>query len=281
MLKIKIKARDILPLIIPVLIFTISCEPVFLKFQAFRPSEAREKWDIEVWEGLLFEIDGGKGGVFSTLETLIKEKMKSPVIFAGVVEGGAGDEIFLLSPRNTRLRPSVWDKRFIWKKTEEGTNYVFHLYADGKEVISDPQKDNKGTMVSDEEVDFSPGVEYTWDITTCVKICNLSLAASAFDRPTFVLMEEGEEEEVSEWLSVVDGWCGEKADTEREIALSALVLEQFGLYMEEEEILRRGLKDHPDSVTLHLMLSGCLDVMGCPRGAEQEYLKARELSISE
>lgn len=273
----------LLSLIIPVLIFVISCNHFYSKFSGLRSLETKEKWDSEIWEGLLREIDDERGDVFSALKTLIKDRIISPVIFAGYVEGGAGDEIFLLSPRNTKLRLSVWDRTFLWKKTEGGTNYVFHLYADGKEVLKEPQDQKRRTQISDEEVDLIPKVEYTWDVKTCVKICNLSLSSSAFDRPKFLVMTKEEEEEVSDWLFIVDEWCQKKniKSLETKVALCALVFEHFGLYMEEEDLLKGALKDYPDSATLHLILSGCLDIMECPRGAEGEYLKARELSIPE
>ena len=254
-----------------------------------------QSWSYDVWMGLKTEIADEKGEVFKVLKDDIKKKMNEPVIFAGDIDGFSTEESFLLSPRNTMVRPSNWDKTFYWQRAERGRDYVLHIYAGGKELLELPQGNDSKLTISCQFLEFEPSVEYNWDITLCVDLCGLHLSSNVFDRPSFELLTPEEEWEVSLWLGEVsrnfssnrlipwlDGGGGEWNDnrfyleTEDEIALKGLVLEHFGLFMEEEALLAAGIERYPESTVLNLMISGAYDLMGSPGKAREHYLRAQE-----
>ncbi|MBN1574625.1 MAG: hypothetical protein JW984_15615 [Deltaproteobacteria bacterium] len=242
-------------------------------------------WRSEAWEELRAEIrDERKGlfndkGLFGEIDSLIKKKIEATPVFAENVKGRPSDEIYLLSPRNTAVRGSLWDGTFRWNWAVGGSNYVFHLYKDGAEIVETP-RNGKRTINLKDSVEFIPGALYTWDVTCCVNICNLPLSSNAFDRPEFFIITTDEERAVEREiiavarLSASRGTGGSPVD----IALRGLVLERHRLYMEEVKLLSDGIKKHPKSALLHLVLSSVSDLTACPLKAREEYERARELS---
>ncbi len=245
-------------------------------------------WRYEIWEGLRAEIkDERKGlfkdrGLFGEIDLLVKKKIEATPVFAENVKGRATDEIYLLSPRNTRVRGSLWDGTFRWNWAVGGSNYVFHLHKDGVEILETP-RGGKRTINLKDSVEFVSGPVYSWNITCCVSICNLSLSSNAFDLPRFTLLTPEEEREVEIEVDAVARWSVSKGvvGSPVDIALRGLVLERHRLYMEEIELFSDGIEKHPDSPLLHLLLSSVLDLTGCPSRAREEYERARELSTKD
>lgn len=248
----------------------------------------RGDWRSKVWEELREEIrEERKGlfndkGLFGELDLMIKEKIDTPPVFAENVKGGASDEIYLLFPRNTAIRGSLWDGTFRWNWAVGGSNYVFHLFKDGVEIFEAPRR-GKRTINLKKSVKFVPGVVYTWDVTCCVEICNLPLSSNAFNRPEFLFLTPAEERTVEREIdevsrrSAIKGIEGSPTD----IALSSLVLERHKLYLEEVDLLLGEIEKHPDSALLHLVLSSVYDHIGSPSMARKQYGRARELSNEE
>ena len=245
-------------------------------------------WRPKIWQGLRAEIrDERKGilkdkGLFGEIDLLIKEKIEATPVFAESVKGRASDEIYLLSPRNTAIRGSLWDGTFRWNWAVGGSKYVFHLYKDGVEMLETP-RGGKRTINLKDSVEFVSGPVYSWNITCCVSICNLSLSSNAFELPCFTLLTPAEEGEIEREIDAVTRFSVARGitGTPVEIALKALVLERHRLYMEEIRLLSDGIEEHPDSALLHLLLSSVSDLTGSPSTARAEYKRARELSAKE
>ena len=238
-----------------------------------------ESWSAPVWRGLLAKIDDAKGEPFVSLKRRIEDRIAHPPVFAGEREGRRSDEIFLISPRNTKIRPSLWNRTFVWNLAVDGRDYVLHVYSGESEVVKRPMGKGRRAIVSEREAPFIPGVEYSWDVSLCVERCNLVLSSRPFLRPKFRLLSSTDEERIVRGLDAVTAWCRERgiSKSEEEVALTALVLEESGLFMEQQQLLEKELKRRPESLLLHLVLSGALLGMNSPSGAQQEYEAARVL----
>lgn len=242
-------------------------------------------WRSETWEGLRTVIrEDRKGlfkdkGLFGELDLTIKEKIDMAPVFAENIKGRPSDELYLLSPRNTKIRGGRWDGTFRWNWAVGGSNYVFHLYKDGVKIVESPRSGKRTINLSD-SVKFVPGALYSWNITCCVAICNLSLSSNAFARPEFSIMTPEEESVVEGESEILNrkltsrGIEGSPEGT----ALNALLLERHKLYLEEERLLLKGIEKHPDSPLLQLVLSSVYDLTGCPAKAREAYEQARELA---
>ena len=250
--------------------------------------QLKADWRAETWEALRAEIDVEREGIFKEkgffgeLDLQIVEKIETPPLFAGAVKNGATDELYLLSPRETLIRKSNWDGTFRWNWAVGGSNYAFHLFKDGKEILNVPQK-SKRTINLKESIKFAPGSIYTWDVTCCVGICNLPLSSNAFDRPEFSFLTPTEEKNAKGEIDTITGWCQSKGiyDSPTGIALRALIFEKHKLFIEEEGLLVDGIEKHPNSALLRLVLSSVYDQTGSPAKATEEYEKAERISNTE
>jgi hypothetical protein len=264
--------------------FLASCSIVTTCFSSFFTTESsHDQWQEKLWGELLpaaKKVRGVNREVSSALTEIIKKKMERAPVFAEKKGREVGDETFLLSPRNSLIRPSRWDRSFIYKGAEKGYGYVFHLFCEGEEVYSKPVEKERRVVIDETAYRFQTGIEYTWDVTLCVELCGLHLSATPFHRPAFRLLTEDEERVVSDWLRGVERWENDlvSVDAVEKVALTALILEHFGLYMEEEELLLEKITDNPDSALLHLVLSGVYELMGFSTRATDAYDTARELS---
>ncbi len=238
-----------------------------------------EPWSSPVWRGLLVKVADTKGEPFASLRERIEQKIAYPPVFAAKEEGKNSDEIFLLSPRNTKIRPEAWDRTFRWNLAERGRDYILHIYRGDNEVIKREMGSAHRATVSESEAAFLPDIEYSWDVSLCVERCGLHLSSRPQLRPKFTLLSDEAGKRVTEDLDAVREWCRERgmSGSEEEAALIALTLEGSGLFMEEGQLLDKEIKRRPDSVLLHLVLSGALYGMNSPWGARREYEGARAL----
>jgi hypothetical protein len=246
---------------------TISLEEIF-----FPKRYVVAPWYDAAWEKLSDSIEVKRGEPYESIRDRIDTKREVEPIFAVGVQGGSGDDRYLLSPRNSRVRLSAWDGGFRWNLAENGRNYIFHLYADGHETVTRMLPVTTKTRVEDDACRFEPGIVYSWDITLCVVACNLRLSANPFDRPWFDILTEDEDAVVQQWLDELAGDGG--FDTETEAALTALTLECYGLYFEEEAYLLEAIEAHPESVILRLILAGAYDLMKSPERARKTFEEA-------
>ncbi len=236
-------------------------------------------WSTPVFERLLAAIDGAEGPPFDAIRQMLDERITRAPVFPPATEKIRSDELFLLSPRNTAVRPSAWDRTFTWNWAEGGSSYILHAYSKDDEVFSRRMGDARRAAVSEHDAPFVPGVVYSWDVSLCVERCNLHLSSRAALRPTFVILSAAETATVDRNLGAAAAWC-ERAGigrSEEGIALSALTLEAGRLFLEEQQLLVKELKKRPNSVLLHLVYSGALSAMNSPYGARDEYEKARTL----
>lgn len=240
---------------------------------------ARPLWSTPVYERLLGLLDGAKGLPFESIKVLLNDRIMREPIFPPATENIRSDERFLLSPRNTAVRPSAWDRTFAWNWADGGSNYILYAYSKDEEVFTRRMGDARRAAVSEHDAPFVPGVIYSWDVSLCVERCNLHLSAKPALRPTFVILSAAEEAAVDSYLAAVAAWCEGAgiAGSEEGTAITALVLETEHLLSEEQQLLVKELKKHPGSVLLHLVYSGALSTMNSPYGAREEYEKARDL----
>ena len=255
-------------------LFVISC--------ALFPSPApprTELWSSPVWRGLLAKIADAKGEPFASLRERIENKISYPPVFAAKEEGKNSDEIFLVSPRNTKIRPETWDRMFLWNLAVNGRDYILHIYSGESEVMKREMGSAHRATVSEPDAAFLPGAEYSWDVSLCVERCGLHLSSRPQLRPRFTLLSDEAGKRVAEELAAVKTWCHERgmSGSEDEAALIALTLEGAGLYMEEGQLLQKEIRRRPDSVLMHLALSSALYGMNSPWGARREYEAARAL----
>jgi hypothetical protein len=264
--------------LVPILLLVISRAGL----PASKPP-ALQIWSTPVFERLLAAIDEADGRPFDSIRKILDERIARAPVFPPATEKIRSDELFLLSPRNTALRPSAWDRMFTWNQAEGGRDYILHAYSKDSEVLKRMMGNARRAVVSVHEAPFVPGVVYSWDVSLCVERCNLHLSSRAALRPTFVILTQAEETAVAGDLSAVTAWCEETgiARSEEAAALTALALEGAGLYMEEEQFLGKELKKRPNSVLLHLIRSGALSAMNSAYGARDEYEKARALAEKE
>jgi len=257
---------------IMVLIVPVACALA----QVSKPPEA-QLWSTPIFNRLIVAIEPAKGRPFDSIRQIIEERIARAPVFPASTEKIRSDELFLLSPRNTVLRPSGWDRTFTWNWAEGGRDYILHAYSKDNEVFRRRMGDARRAVVSEREAPFVPGVVYSWDVSLCVERCNLHLSSRAALRPTFTLLSPAEEALVASDLVAVREWCEGSgiAGSEEETALTALVLEASGLFMEEQQLLGKELKKRPDSVLLALIHSGALSAMNSSYGARDEYEKAR------
>jgi hypothetical protein len=243
------------------------------------PAPAVEPWTTPLWRDVEASMDGAKGSPFVSMREFIEDKIAHPPVFPKGDDLNRSDEVFLVSPRNTKVRASSWNRNFVWNFAVDGRDYILHVYSGDNEVVKRTMGMARRAYVSEHEAPFIPGVEYSWDVSLCVERCNLKLSARPSLRPRFTLMSAAEEAGVSTDLDAVGAWCEGRgmAKSEEEAALSALVLERAGLYMEEQQLLEKELKRRPGSILLHLVLSGALMGMNSPSGAKKEYEAARAL----
>jgi len=254
-----------------------ACATVSLEELIFPKRYVVAPWYDTAWEELSDSIESKRGEPYESIRDRIDEKREVEPIFAVGVQGGSGDDRYLLSPRNSRVRLSAWDGSFRWNLAENGRNYIFHLYVDGAETVTRMLPVTTKTRVEDDACWFVPGIAYSWDITLCVVACNLRLSANPFDRPWFDILTEDEN-------AVVEGWLNELAgngdvDGETAAALTALALECHGLYFEEETYLLSAIEAYPESVILRLVLAGAYDLMKSPERARAAFEEARDLAL--
>ena len=243
-----------------------------------RPPEA-QIWSNPIFNRLVVDIEDAQGHPFDSIREIIEERMARAPVFPASTEKIRSDELFLLSPRNTVLRPSVWDRTFTWNLAEGGRDYILHVYSKDDEMLRRAMGSAHRAAVSEREVPFVAGVVYSWDVSLCVERCDLHLSSRAALRPTFALLSPAEEAQVASDLGAVRAWCESTgiAGSEEGTALAALVLEMSGLFMEEQQLVSKELKKRPESVLLHLVHSGALSAMNSSYGARDEYEKARAL----
>ncbi len=236
-------------------------------------------WSTPVFERLLAVVAAAEEQPFDSIRNLLNERIARAPVFPPATEKIRSDELFLLSPRNTVIRRSAWDRTFTWNLAEDGSDYILHAYSRDDEVLKRRMGKAHRAAVSEHDAPFIPGVVYSWDVSLCVERCNLHLSSRAVLRPTFVILSEADEAAITGDLSAATAWC-EAAGIDRSeegTAVTALALEAAGLLLEEQQLLVRELKRHPNSVLLHLLYSGALSAMNSPYGARDEYEKARVL----
>jgi hypothetical protein len=237
-----------------------------------------ELWSTPVYRGLLATIEKAKGEPFNSIRLIVDDKIAHPAIFPAAIEKMRSDELFLLSPRNTKVRPSHWDRNFRWNLAEGGRDYILHVYSGDNEIFKRLMGEAHRAGVSEHDVILGRGVVYSWDISLCVGRCGLHLSSRPALRPIFYLLSEAEEAAVAGDLETVSSWCRDNAvEPQEETALVALVLEHWGLYMEEDELLAGAIKKKPGSMLLTLVRSGALYAMNSPFGARDLSEKARVL----
>jgi len=251
------------------------CATVCLEELFFPTRYVVAPWYDAAWGNLAGSIENERGEPYESIRDVIADKRKVEPIFAVDVQGGSGDDRYLLSPRNTRVRPSTFDGSFRWNLAENGRNYIFHLYADGAEVVTRMLPVTTHTRVEDDACRFVPGVSYSWDITLCVVACNLRLSANPFDRPSFTMLTEREDAEVQQWLDGLADREGGEIDSETGAALTALALECHELYLEEEAYLLSAIETYPESIILRLILAGAYDLMKSPERARTAFEEAK------
>ena len=217
---------------------TVSIEEIF-----FPKRYVVAPWYDAAWNVLADSIEEKRGEPYESIRNIIDTKRRIEPIFAMDVQGGSGDDRYLLSPRNTRVRLSSWDGSFHWNLAENGRNYIFHLYVDGGETVTRMLPVTTKTRVEEDACRFLPGICYSWDITLCIVACNLRLSANPFDRPSFTVLTEAEDLMVQRWLDELTDCGGGGIEAETDAALAALVLECYGLYQEEEMFLLSAVED--------------------------------------
>lgn len=262
-------------LIVCAISLTMSCASL----QAPKTPASPPLWSTPVFERLLAVVAAAEGQPFDSIKNLLNERIARAPVFPPATEKIRSDELFLLSPRNTVIRRSAWDRTFTWNLAEDGSDYILHAYSKDDEVLKRRMGKAHRTAVSEHDAPFIPGVVYSWDVSLCVERCNLHLSSRAVLRPTFVILSEAEEAAVAGDLSAATAWCEAAgiARSEEGTAVTALALEAAGLLLEEQQLLVRELRKHPNSVLLHLLYSGALSAMNSPYGARDEYEKARVL----
>ncbi len=240
-------------------------------------------WSTPIYDRLIVDIEKAEGRPFDSIRGIVEDRITRAPVFPPATEKVRSDELFLLSPRNTELRPSVWDRTFTWNLAEGGRDYTLHAYSKDNEVLRRTMGNARRAVVSGPDAPFVPGVAYSWDVSLCAGRCNLHLSSRAALRPTFTLMTPAEETVVASDLSAVQAWCDGAGlvGSEEATALEALTLEASGLFMEEQQLLDKELKKRPGSVLLHLVRSGGLSAMNSPYGARDDYEKARALAEKE
>ncbi|MBN2224899.1 MAG: hypothetical protein JW765_09520 [Deltaproteobacteria bacterium] len=236
-------------------------------------------WSTPVFNRVIKSIDGAEGRPFDSIRKILQDRIARAPVFPPATEKIRSDELFLLSPRNTAIRASAWNRTFSWNWADGGRDYILHAYSKDNEVFKRGMGDARRAVVSEHDAPFVPGVVYSWDISLCVERCNLHLSSRAALRPTFVIMSADEEAVVAGDLTAVTAWCESEgiSGTEEATAIYALALEAARLYMEETQLLQKEIKKRPNSVLLHLVYSGALSAMNSPYGARDEYEKARAL----
>jgi len=236
-------------------------------------------WAAPIYEDLLAAAKKAEGRPFDAVRETIEKRIDREPVFPAATEKIRSDELFLLSPRNTKVRPSSWNRAFIWNQAEGGRDYVLHVYSGDSEVLRRPMGSARRTMVTEHDAPFVPGAVYSWDISLCVERCTLHLSSRPALRPTYCLLFPSEEEAVAGDLSAVEGWCEKTgiAGSEKAAALVALTLEDAGLFLDEAQFLEKELKKHPDSVLLLLVYSEALSAMNSSYTARDQYEKARAL----
>ncbi|MBN1883234.1 MAG: hypothetical protein JW885_13790 [Deltaproteobacteria bacterium] len=257
------------------------CASIWIQEIFFPTRYVVAPWYDAAWTDLSDSIEGKRGEPYESIRSVIEEKRRIEPIFAVDVQGGSGDDRYLLSPRNTRVRPSFWDGSFRWNLAENGRNYIFHLYADGVETVTHMLPVTTHTRVEDDECQFVPGVTYSWDVTLCVVACNLRLSANPFDRPAFTVLTEEEDAAVQRWLDELASTDSGEIDSETGAALTALALECHELYLEEEEYLLEAVEIYPESIILRLILAGAYDLMKSPEQARAAFELARDLAVTD
>jgi hypothetical protein len=261
-------------LLVPALLAAASCAaPPVSK------TPTPEIWSTPVFNRLLAVIDRAEVSPFDSIREILEERIARAPVFPPATEKIRSDELFLLSPRNTTIRPSAWDRTFTWNWAEGGRDYILHGYSKDNEVFRRMMGNARRAVVSEHDAPFVPGVVYSWDVSLCVDRCNLHLSSRAALRPTFVILSSAEEAAVDDELKAVTAWCEGAgiARSEEGAAIFALTLETESLYMEEAQFLQKELKERPGSVLLHLIHSGAFSAMNSPYGARDEYEKARAI----
>jgi hypothetical protein len=261
-------------LIVMALIITVTAP---LSAATKNPTE--QLWSTPVFDRLLKTIEKAGGPPFDSIRKILEGRIARAPVFPPATEKIRSDELFLLSPRNTALRASAWNRMFSWNWADGGRDYVLHAYSKDSEVFKRAMGDARRAIVSEHDAPFVPGVAYSWDISLCVERCNLHLSAREALRPTFVILPAEEEAAVDMSLTAAAAWCEGAgiAKSEEGVAIAALAREAARLYMEEAELLTKELKKRPDSVLLHLVYSGALSAMNSPYSAREQYEKARAL----
>jgi len=168
----------------------LGCASVSMEKLFFPKRYVVAPWYDAAWCDLSSTIEEERGEPYESIRSIIERKREIEPIFAMDVQGGSGDDRYLLSPRNTRVRLSSWDGSFHWNLAENGRNYIFHLYADGVETVNRMLPVTTKTRVQDDACRFVPGVCYSWDITLCVVACNLRLSANPFNRPSLPSLQK-------------------------------------------------------------------------------------------
>ena len=132
-------------------------------------------WSTPVYGRILSDIDKAEGLPFDSIRQILEDRRARAPIFPPATEKISSDELFLLSPRNTALRSSVWNRTFSWNWADGGRDYILHAYSKDNEVFRRAMGDARRAVVSERDAPFVPGVVYSWDVSLCVERCNLGL----------------------------------------------------------------------------------------------------------
>jgi len=114
-------------------------------------------WAAPIYEDLLAAAKKAEGRPFDAVRETIEKRIDREPVFPAATEKIRSDELFLLSPRNTKVRPSSWNRAFIWNQAEGGRDYVLHVYSGDSEVLRRPMGSARRTMVTEHDAPFVPG----------------------------------------------------------------------------------------------------------------------------
>ena len=96
---------------------------------------AIQLWSTPVFDRLLSNIGEAEGRPFDSIRQILEDRCARAPIFPPATEKISSDELFLLSPRNTALRSSIWNRTFSWNWADGGRDYILHAYSKDNEVF--------------------------------------------------------------------------------------------------------------------------------------------------
>ncbi len=232
-----------------------------IAFYAIAQEKPQDKTKLEsgFWNDVNGRLDKMTKDVKSRLRDLVEKEDQSFSDRTVQIESASRDpeKVYLISPANTFLRSSHWKGQFMWEAVGKADSYEIRVYDGTKLHFSKTNLRTTSYNSSSGGPNFKPDVMYSWEVIAHVGSATMSSSASSFDRSFFIIIGESDSKKFETALKEIKVFTSgnSKEDKVARLALTAVILDDAGLYLEASETLKEALRTDPMNKELSYMLA--------------------------